>query len=181
MACFLDKIYQAGNPFLFKIEEALYAELVSFLYPRHGIRCFDFATALTHNHSEGIKGARAVMVAAWMAGHGSSKEGIRERIDSEYYPLNFTLDSIRDTYQFDETCQGSVPQAIEAFLESESFEDAIRNAISIGGDSDTIAAITGSIAEEFYSVPDEITIKARSYLSPTLLSILDAFEEKYPV
>ena len=94
--------------------------------------------------------------------------------------MNFTLDSIRNNYDFDETCQGTVPQALEAFFESASFEDAIRNAISIGGDSDTLAAITGSIAEAYYGVPTDIREKAESYLDDYLLSILREFENKYP-
>jgi len=125
-------------------------------------------TEVTHNHPEGIKGAEATVVAIYMARTGSSMEEIREVIDREYYPMNFTIDGIRDTYEFNETCQGTVPQALMAFFESTSFEDAIRNAISIGGDSDTLAAITGGIAEAFYGVPEEICAKARSYLDERL-------------
>lgn len=109
-------------------------------------------TAVTHNHPEGVNGAEAVAVAIFMARTGSSKEEIAEAIRDEYYPLDKTLDEIRPYYTYDVTCQGSVPQAIQAFLESTDFEDAIRNAVSLGGDSDTIAAITGSIAEAFYGV-----------------------------
>ena len=90
--------------------------------------------------------------------------------------LNFTLDEIRLTYEFDSSCQGSVPQAIVAFLEANSFEDAIRNAISIGGDADTIAAITGSIAEAYFSIPEEIAEKALLYLDELQLDILQRFE-----
>jgi len=104
------------------------------------------------------------VIAIFMARTGSSKEEIRSRITRDYYELDFTLDEIRDTYEFDETCQGTVPQAIEAFLESTSFEDAIRNAISIGGDSDTLAAITGGIAEAYYGVPIDMEEKALTYL-----------------
>jgi type I restriction enzyme M protein len=104
-------------------------------------------TEITHNHPEGLKGAEAVSVAIFMAKNGASKNEIKGRIEKNYYVLNFTLDGIRENYEFDETCQGTVPQAITAFLESVSFEDAVRNAVSIGGDSDTLAAITGSIAE----------------------------------
>lgn len=94
--------------------------------------------------------------------------------------MNFTLDSIRNNYDFDETCLGTVPQALEAFYESTSFEDAIRSAISIGGDSDTLAAITGSVAEAYYGVPTDIREKAESYLDDYLLPILREFESKYP-
>lgn len=128
-------------------------------------------TRVTHNHEEGIKGAEATVVSIYMARSGFTKGEIRERIERNYYYLDFTLDDIRDSYQFSETCQDTVPQAIEAFLESTSFEDAIRNAISIGGDSDTLAAITGSIAEAYYGVPEELKEKALSYLNDELRSI----------
>lgn len=105
---------------------------------------------VTHNHPEGIKGAQATAAAIFLAKTGKSRDEIREHIENNYYRLDFTLDDIRTNYGFDETCQGTVPQAIAAFLESENFEDAIRNAISIGGDSDTLAAITGAIAWAFY-------------------------------
>ena len=105
---------------------------------------------VTHNHPEGIKGAEAVASAVFMAKTGCTKEEIGAYIRSNYYEMKETLDQIRRTYRFDESCQGTVPQAITAFLESESFEDAIRNAISMGGDSDTVGAITGSIAWTYY-------------------------------
>lgn len=109
------------------------------------------SACVSHNHPEGIKGAEAVSAAIFMAKTHESKEEIRRYISEHYYNLNFTLDSIRDSYQFDGSCQGSVPQAIVAFLESENFEDAIRNIISIGGDCDTTGAITGSIAWIYYA------------------------------
>ncbi len=137
-------------------------------------------TEVTHNHPEGIKGAEATTAAIFLARRGASIEAIRDHVEREYYNLNFTLDGIRDTYRFNETCQETVPQAIEAFLESTSFEDAIRNAISIGGDSDTLAAITGSIAEAFYGVPDELETKALSYLDKRLLRIYNAFCACFP-
>jgi ADP-ribosylglycohydrolase len=130
-------------------------------------------TEVTHNHEEGIKGAEAVAVVIYMVRHGFTKGEIREKITHKYYPLDFTLDGIRDTYRFNETCQETVPQAIQAFLESASFEDAIRNAISLGGDSDTLAAITGSIAEAYYGVPEELKQKAFSYLDDELRAIFD--------
>ena len=105
-----------------------------------------------------------------------SKAEIREYIESKYYKLDFTIDGIREGYTFNETCQGSVPQAIEAFLESADFEDAVRIAVSLGGDSDTIAAITGSIAEAFYGeVPHDIRTKAISYLSDELKACCGIF------
>jgi ADP-ribosylglycohydrolase len=130
-------------------------------------------TKVTHNHKEGIKGAEATTVAIFMARSGASKAEIRERIHADYYPLDFRVDDIRDSYRFDETCQGTVPQAIEAFLESTSFEDAIRTAISLGGDSDTLAAITGGIAEAHYGVPEDIRARALEYLDDELRAIYD--------
>lgn len=133
-------------------------------------------TRVTHNHPEGLKGAEAIAVAIFMARNGADKETIRERINGYFYPLNFTIDEIRNTYQFNETCQETVPQAIQAFLESTSFEDAIRTAISAGGDSDTLAAITGAIAEAYYGVPKELEEKALSYLDADLRQIYDDWQ-----
>ncbi len=130
-------------------------------------------TSTTHNHEEGIKGAEATVISIYMARHGATKDEIRHKINENYYNLNFTIDEIRDTYKFNETCQGTVPQAIVAILESTSFEDAIRTAISVGGDSDTLAAITGSIAESYYGVKDDIKEKALTYLDKELRSIYD--------
>jgi len=134
-------------------------------------------TEVTHNHPEGIKGAEAVAVAVYLARTGTSMADIREYVTTNYYPLDFTLDEIRPTYKFDSSCQGSVPQALEAFFESTSFEDAIRNAISIGGDSDTIAAITGSIAEAYYGVPANLRKSAISFLDNRLFENLQRFEK----
>lgn len=136
-------------------------------------------TEVTHNHPEGIKGAEATAVAIFLARTGSNILEIRDYINKHYYPMNFKLEDIRNTYEFDETCQNTVPQAIEAFLESKNFEDAIRNAISIGGDSDTIAAITGGIAEAYYGVPANVRKHVLTYLDERLLSILIEFENKY--
>lgn len=134
-------------------------------------------TKVSHNHPEGIKGAEATTVAIYMALHGSTIAEIRDVINKKYYDLNFTLDQIRDSYKFNETCQETVPQAIVAFLESTSFEDAIRNAISIGGDSDTLAAITGGIAQAYYGIPENIKNKTLSYLDKDLLQIVLEFED----
>lgn len=132
-------------------------------------------TEVTHDHPEGLKGAEATAVAIWLARQGKGIDAIRAHIQSEYYPLAFTLDEIRPTYTFDESCQGTVPQAIEAFLESTGFEDAIRNAISLGGDSDTLAAITGGIAQAYYGIPKDIAGKALGYLDKDLLPIVNGF------
>ena len=133
-------------------------------------------TEVTHNHPEGIKGAEATAVATFLARTGKSMEEIKAIVARDYYPLDFTLDEIRPTYEFDVSCQGSVPQALEAFFESTSFEDAIRNAISIGGDSDTIGAICGAVAGAYYGVPDDIRAQAESFLDSFLLETLNRFE-----
>ena len=138
-------------------------------------------TEVTHNHPEGLKGAEAVAVAVYLAKTGKPKEEIRSYITEHYYALGFTLDEIRPSYTFDVSCQGSVPQALEAFFEAGSFEDTIRSAISIGGDSDTIAAIAGGIAEAYYGVPQAIRTLALSFLDAEQRCVLNAFEAKYGV
>lgn len=132
------------------------------------------SASVTHNHPEGIKGALAVADAMFIGRtqFDDCKNIMKEHIEFEYgYDLSQTLDEIRPTYQFKESCQETVPQAITAFLESTDFEDAIRNAISLGGDSDTLAAITGSIAEAAYSIPQEIERLALSYLDEPLSEV----------
>ena len=136
-------------------------------------------TQVTHNHPEGLKGAEATAVSIYMARTGSSLAEIREYVDENYYPMNFTLDAIRPAYRFNETCQDTVPQALMSFFESTGFEDAIRNAISIGGDSDTLAAICGGVAEAYYGVPAQIRKDALTFLDKRLLKILEAFENKF--
>ena len=133
-------------------------------------------TEVTHNHPEGLKGAEAVTITIFLARNGATKDEIMSRIVQDYYALDFSLDEIRGTYHFNETCQETVPQAIKAFLETISFEDAIRNAISIGGDSDTLAAITGSIAEAYYGVPFDIKSKALSFLDHELRGYYEEWE-----
>ena len=122
----------------------------------------------SHNHPEGIKGAQATAAAIFLARTGKSKDDIRSYISVKYgYDLNRKLDEIRPVYDFDATCPGSVPEAIIAFLEGNSFEDVVRKAVSLGGDSDTIAAIAGSIAQAMYGIPDEI--------KQMILPVLDDF------
>ena len=151
------------------------------------------SASVSHDHPEGIKGAEAVSAAVFLAKCGRTKEEIGQYISEHYYNLDFTLDSIRETYKFDGSCQGSVPQAIVAFLESENFEDAIRNVISIGGDCDTTGAIAGSIAWTYYAVQTgsysgwvynkfdsamlEIKAQAMSYLPKEFIDIADEFHE----
>lgn len=138
-------------------------------------------TEVTHNHPEGIKGAEATAVAIFLAREGKSMVEIRDFIETHYYRIKFKLKDIRASYTFDVSCQGSVPQALEAFFESTSFEDTIRNAISIGGDSDTIAAIAGGIAEAYYGIPSDIRKLALTFLDATQLEILNGFESKFGI
>jgi len=140
------------------------------------------ATAeITHNHPEGVKGAQATALAVFLARTGADKESIRSRIASQFeYDLDRTVDDIRQSYAFDISCQGTVPEAIIAFLDSDSYEDAVRNAVSLGGDSDTLACITGGIAEALYGgVPDGIRTKVKELLTPDLWSVTQAFCAKY--
>lgn len=139
----------------------------------------EISASVTHDHPEGIKGAQATAGAIYLARTGASKEKIRNIVNEYFYDLSFSLEGIRPTYSFDVTCQGSVPEAIVAFLESESFEDTIRNAVSLGGDSDTQAAIAGSIAQGFFGVPDKLKNQVQGYLDEELLMILSVFREQY--
>lgn len=134
---------------------------------------------ITHNHPEGIKGAVATASAIYLARTGKSKEEIKDYICENYYNINFTLDEIRPTYRFNESCQDTVPQALESFFESVDYEDSIRNCISIGGDSDTMAAICGGIAEAYYGIPDNIKEIGLSYLDKRLLNIIKDFEKRF--
>lgn len=133
---------------------------------------------VTHNHPEGIKGAQATAGSIFLARTGTSKNDIKAYVQERYgYDLSRTLDDIRPSYKFSATCQGSVPEAITAFLEGESFEDTIRKAVSLGGDSDTIAAISGSIAEGFYGVPEDITAEVMQKLDDYLRELFSEWQE----
>ncbi|MBP7735080.1 MAG: ADP-ribosylglycohydrolase family protein [Spirochaetes bacterium] len=136
---------------------------------------------VTHNHPEGIRGAQAVAAAIFMARQGASKSDIRSCAGDMFgYDMARTLDAIRPGYRFDVSCQGSVPEAIIAFLESSDFVDAVRNAISLGGDSDTIACIAGAIAEAFYrEIPLPVQERALSVLDERLLGIVNRFRKAY--
>lgn len=158
-------------------------------WPSNGWETVTRSAEVTHNHTEGIKGAQATAAAIFLArfyseGHcfdygeqwtlADLKEEIKRFTERHFgYDLSRTLDEIRPTYRFNESCQETVPQAITAFLESTDFEDAIRNAISLGGDSDTLAAITGSIAEAAYGIPESIKEKAMSYLDDSLRDVYE--------
>lgn len=132
---------------------------------------------VTHDHPKGIKGAQATAAAIFLARTGHDKAEIKASVEREFgYDLSRTCDEIRPTYHHVESCQETVPQAITAFLESTDFEDALRTAVSLGGDSDTLAAITGSIAEAFYGVPEELRHECRKRLTPELSAILRRWE-----
>ena len=135
------------------------------------------ATAnVTHNHPEGIKGAESTASAIFMARNGSSKEKIKKYIENEFhYDLNRTLDEIRPSFHMHETCQKTVPEAIIAFLEAKDFEDAIRNAVSLGGDTDTLGAITGSIAEAYFGIPEALRSECRNRINKDMRDVVDTF------
>ncbi len=136
---------------------------------------------VTHNHPEGIKGAQATAAAIFLARTGHDKEQIREYVTRTFgYDLRFTLEEIRPSYDFDETCQGTVPQAIVAFLESTDYESAVRLAVSLGGDSDTLACITGGIAAAYYKrIPEEIVQNVLSLLPEEFRDIIRRFDQKF--
>lgn len=130
-------------------------------------------TEITHNHPEGMKGALATSDAIWMAFNSATPAEIRAHVENTYgYDMNRTVDSIRPTYKFNESCMGTVPEAIICAIEADDFEDAIRNAISIGGDSDTLAAITGAIAEARFMIPDDICKQALQRIPDDLRTVI---------
>lgn len=139
----------------------------------------DAVTSPTHNHPEGLKGAQATAVAGFLAKTGLNKQEIENYINQHYYPMNFTLEEIRATYRYEGSCQQTVPFALKAFFESDSFEDAIRNAVSIGGDSDTLAAITGGVAAIYYGVSSWIEEKTLTYLDDYQKEVLAHFEKRF--
>ena len=140
----------------------------------------DKVTEITHNHLEGMKGARATTHAIWLAFQGENAANIREIITSEYgYDLTQTVDEIRPSYFFDITCQGTVPQAITCALESVSYEDAVRNAISLGGDADTLAAIAGPIAEALHGISDKLKERTESVYLADAPDMVDVMHEMY--
>ena len=142
-------------------------------------RVAKISAEITHNHPEGIKGAQATAAAIWMARNGKSKAEIKLYIETKYgYDLNRTWDYLNKTYDWDSSCQGTVPEAMIAFLESNDFEDAIRKAVSMGGDSDTLACITGGIAEAFYKeIPDYMIEASQKKFPPVFHKILDAMKQ----
>ncbi len=139
------------------------------------------SAAVTHDHPEGMKGAMATAAAIFLARTGEGKDRIRSYLSERFdYSLERSLDAIRPNYAFDVSCQGSVPESIIAFLESTGFEDAVRNAISLGGDADTMACIAGAVAEAHYGgLPPELEAQTRARLTPDLLEIVDAFQNRF--
>src|SRR6185295_6177706 len=139
------------------------------------------SAVVTHDHPEGVRGAQATAVAIFLARSGASRQDIRDRIEEMFgYDLRRRLDDIRPTYEFDESCQGTVPPAIIAFLESTDYEDAVRKAVSLGGDADTLACIAGAIAEAHYGgVPPHIALPTLAALDDHLRSIVERFRERY--
>lgn len=138
------------------------------------------SAAVTHNHPEGIKGAQAAAASVFLAKTGEGKKEIRDFISGRFfYDLDQSLADIRKTYRFDVSCQGSVPQSIIAFLEAGDWEDTVRNAVSLGGDADTMAAIAGAIAEAYYGLPEHIAQKALSFLDDSLRRVVDEFNRKF--
>ncbi len=134
------------------------------------------SSSVTHDHSEGIKGAQATAGSIFLARKGATKEHIRDFVSSIGYRMDKTLDQIRPTYRFDVTCQGSVPQSIQAFLESSDYESAVRNAVSLGGDADTMGCIAGGIAEAFYGgVPKHVETHVMKLLTPEMHKLLADF------
>ena len=145
------------------------------------LRLAEISAAVTHNHPEGIKGAQATAAAIYMARTGSSKEEIRDYIEQNFqYNLHRTCDSIRPTYHFDVSCQGTVPEALIAFFDSHDFESAMRLAVSLGGDSDTLACITGGIAAAYYNnIPQSIVDFVTNNLPTDLVAVVNNFCTRY--
>lgn len=142
------------------------------------LRLAKWSAEITHDHPEGIKGAQAVAAAIFLARTGADRDEIRGYIEDHFYDLDFTVDQIRPHYVPELSCEGSVPQAIVCFLEAEDYEDALRNAISLGGDGDTQAAIAGSIAEAFFGIPEELQEQAMEYLDDTLRDYLMEYSQE---
>ena len=143
------------------------------------LRMARLSAEVTHNHPEGIKGAQATAAIIFLARTGRSKAEIKAYVEDTFgYDLSRSCDEIRPDYYHVESCQQTVPEAITAFLEGDSFEDVIRTAVSLGGDCDTLTAIAGSMAEGFYGVPEELKARCRSRLSDDLLAVLDRFDNR---
>jgi ADP-ribosylglycohydrolase len=166
-----------GNGSAMRVSPIAYAHGSPELVLHHAAR----SAAVTHNHPEGIRGAQATALAVFLARQGAAKEEIRREVESRFgYNLSRTIAEIRPHYRFEVACQDSVPEALIAFLEAADFEDAVRTAVSLGGDSDTQACIAGAIAEPFFGgVPATIRDATRARLAPALLDVVDEFVERF--
>lgn len=159
---------------------AMRVSAVGWMYPtiEKTRKAAKLTAVVTHNHPEGIKGAVATASCIFLARNGASKDEIRKYVEDEFhYDLSRTLDEIRPFYHHVESCQQTVPEAITAFMEARDFEDAIRNAVSLGGDTDTLAAITGSIAEAFFGIPAVLKAECRNRIDPEMCRVLEIFDE----
>ncbi|MBF0428021.1 MAG: ADP-ribosylglycohydrolase family protein [Magnetococcales bacterium] len=146
---------------------------------KHAMFLAEAVTVVTHNHPEGVKGAKATASAIRMAFDGYDPSSIRARITADFaYDLSQTVDEIRSWYEYNESCQGTVPQALTCALEATDYEDAIRNAISIGGDSDTVACIAGGLAEALFGLPQDILDKGKSYLPEEMILVIEQMYSK---
>ncbi len=143
-------------------------------------RLSKIVTSVSHDHPDGLKGAECVAMCVYVAKNGAGREQILQRVKEEYYPeiTSLSCEELSKTYTFDESCQGTVPQALACFFEGEDFEDTIRNAISIGGDSDTVAAIAGGVAEAFFGIPTALIDVAKLYLDDDLLRLAENIEKE---
>ena len=158
---------------------AMRVSSVAWLFPgslERALHAAELTARVTHNHPEGIKAARAATAAEWLAGHGSSKEEIAAVIREDYYPRILHCSEIRPDYSFDVTAQGTMPAAFAAFFDGTSYEDVVRLGISLGGDSDTIGAIAGGMAEAYYGMPHVLKKACRERLTADLLEVLDRFD-----
>ena len=136
---------------------------------------------MTHNHPEGVRGAQAVALSVYLARRGAKKIEIRQEITAQFgYDLTRTAEEVRSVYSFDVSCQGSVPESIICFLDSDDFESSVRLAISLGGDADTMACIAGGISEAYYGgIPELLASSVRGFLASDLLEVVDRFRARY--
>lgn len=181
--------YSCGNGSAMRIAPVGWLDSgIPFYGERYILKIAQTSAECTHNHPEGIKGAQATALCIYLARKGKTSNEIRNRIEKDFgYDLSLSVDEIRPRYSWKGldgagnggTCQGSVPQAITCALEASDFEDAVRNAVSIGGDSDTIGCITGGIAEALFGIPNDIRKKGMNYLPQELRKTVESFEAKY--
>ncbi len=141
------------------------------------LRVAEESAVVSHNHPDGINGAKAVAGSIYLARTGGSKQDIQEFVETLGYPVDFELDELQRSYRFNSSCAGSVPQAIYCFLISEDFEDTLRTSVSIGGDTDTICAVSGAIAEGYHGIPEWIEEEAMSRLPQDMVDVIEDFRQ----